>query len=201
VQYRAARISIVARVGGYAATWNTPFWPAGANGQAVGPVVLLPNAFTSSLTLPAVRDRILVLAYHDATRAIARPDVLRQDDRGLYFEATLTDTRDGSDLSELVTRGVIGEASIGFAPITAQYVMGTWVVEQALLQEISLVPWGANSQARVQLIAAEIQQAAEQIAADAGAGASASDTTLARRRALALLRHTKVRGGHYAHTC
>jgi HK97 family phage prohead protease len=186
-------------VGGYAATWNTPFWPAAANGQAVGPVVLLPNAFTSSLTLPAIRDRILVLAYHDATRAIARPDVLRQDDRGLYFEASLTDTRDGSDLSELVTRGVIGEASIGFAPITAQYVMGTWVVEQALLQEISLVPWGANAQARVQLIAADMRDAAEQIAADAGAVASASDTTLARRRALALLRHTRIRGGHYEH--
>jgi phage head maturation protease len=107
------------------------------------------------------------------------------------------DSRDGSDLSELVTRGVIGEASIGFAPITAQYVMGTWVVEQALLQEISLVPWGANSQARVQLIAAEIQQAAEQIATDAGAAALASDTMLARRRALALLRRVKVRGGNY----
>jgi HK97 family phage prohead protease len=188
----------VARVGGYAATWNTPFWPA-ANGQPVGPVVLLPNAFTSSLTLPAIRDRILVLAYHDATRAIARPDVLRQDDRGLYFEAELVDTRDGSDLSELVTRGVIGEASIGFAPITAQYVMGTWVVEQALLHEISLVPWGANAQARVQLIAADMQQAAEQIVADAGAAASASDTQLARRRALALLRRTKVRGGYNEH--
>jgi HK97 family phage prohead protease len=186
-------------VGGYAATWNTPFWPAAANGQAVGPVVLLPNAFTSSLTLPAIRDRILVLAYHDATRAIARPDVLRQDDRGLYFEATLVNSRDGSDLSELVTRGVIGEASIGFAPITAQYVMGTWVVEQALLQEISLVPWGANAQARVQLIAADMREAAEQIATDAGACASASDRTLARRRALALWRRLKVRGGSYGY--
>jgi HK97 family phage prohead protease len=165
----------------------------------VGPVVLLPNAFTSSLTLPAIRDRILVLAYHDATRAIARPDVLRQDDRGLYFEASLVDSRDGSDLSELVTRGVIGEASIGFAPIMAQYVMGTWVVEQALLQEISLVPWGANPQARVQLIAAEMREAAEQIATDADACASASDTMLARRRALALWRRLKVRGGNYEH--
>lgn len=135
------------RIRGYAATWNRPFWPAGS----IVPVVLRPGAFAAQLAATGV-GRVRVLMYHDTTRPVGRVDTLREDERGLYFEAALSDTRDGRDAAVLVGDGTISEASIGFSPI--EYGQDAPVIiSSAELYEVSLVTWGANPDTRVELVA------------------------------------------------
>ena len=94
---------------GHAAVWDQP--------ARIGHVseVIRRGAFSTHLT---GRADVFLLAHHDFAQPLARTGngslTLREDDRGLAFEATLPATTRAGDILELARAGTIAGASIGF---------------------------------------------------------------------------------------
>ena len=103
------------KVGGYAALWNTPSQTLHERGRTFTEVIR-PGAFTRSLQYGS--QDIKLLWQHQGNQILARTRngslVLREDDKGLAFEATLPDTTLGRDARELLATGLVGEMSFGF---------------------------------------------------------------------------------------
>lgn len=101
---------IAGRVAGYAMTWaevaRIEDW------MDTWDEKFEPGAFSESLQKDA--DRIVMLSQHDTDHVIGRPDVMKEDATGLYFEADIVSTTHGSDMAKLVRAGVIRGVSIGF---------------------------------------------------------------------------------------
>jgi HK97 family phage prohead protease len=123
---------------GYFASFNTKdsdgdmFWP---------------GCFVKSIS--ENRDRIMHLLQHNTLQPIGRPDVLKEDTTGLYFETPVAKTTLGDDVLQLYRDGVYKEHSVGFEMINAYpstYNDGTPVniIKEAKLWEGSTVTWGAN---------------------------------------------------------
>lgn len=95
---------------GYAAVWNSPALIGGAFTETVRQ-----GAFTASL---ASGVDVFMLAHHDWTTPLARTGnaslTLREDARGLAFEATLPETRAADDILALARSGTIAGASFAF---------------------------------------------------------------------------------------
>ena len=76
--------------------------------------IIAPGAFTESLA----QDDVVLLNGHDSRQPLARMSAgnltLREDDKGLFFEADLPDTSGGRDLHRLVADGVLRSMSFGF---------------------------------------------------------------------------------------
>lgn len=103
------------------------------------------------------RDRIAFCKDHDLRDVIGVIVDLREDEKGLWFRAKISKTRDGKDVEILLEDGALKEFSIGY--ITKAY---EWNEEEGIrtlteieLWEISLVTRAANDQAKV--IATEIK--------------------------------------------
>lgn len=103
------------------------------------------------------RDRIAFCKDHDLRDVIGVIVDLREDEKGLWFRAKISKTRDGKDVEILLEDGALKEFSIGY--ITKAY---DWNEEEGIrtlteieLWEISLVTRAANDQAKV--IATEIK--------------------------------------------
>lgn len=97
------------------------------------------------------RDRIAFCKDHDLRDVIGVIVDLREDERGLWFRAKISKTRDGKDVEILLEDGALKEFSIGY--ITKAY---DWNEEEGIrtlteieLWEISLVTRAANDQAKV----------------------------------------------------
>ena len=86
---------------------------------------------------------------------------LKEDERGLWFRAKVSKTRDGKDVEVLIEDGALKEFSIGF--ITKGYEWNEDDVVRTLteveLWEISLVTRAANEQAR--LVTTEVKSEAD----------------------------------------
>ncbi|HEX4608852.1 MAG TPA: HK97 family phage prohead protease [Urbifossiella sp.] len=105
------------RVTGYAARFNSPSEVLAERGKVFREVIL-PGAFTRSLTAPPRRD-ILALWQHgqDGRPPLGRtPDTLRlwEDSEGLAFSLDLPDSAD--DVREAVARRDVRGMSFGFDP-------------------------------------------------------------------------------------
>ena len=103
------------------------------------------------------RDRIAFCKDHDLRDVIGVIVDLREDEKGLWFRAKISKTRDGKDVEVLIEDGALKEFSIGY--ITKAY---EWNEEEGIrtlteieLWEISLVTRAANDQAKV--VATEIK--------------------------------------------
>ena len=103
------------------------------------------------------RDRIAFCKDHDLRDVIGVIVDLREDEKGLWFRAKISKTRDGKDVEILLEDGALKEFSIGY--ITKAY---EWNEEEGIrtlteieLWEISLVTRAANDQAKV--VATEIK--------------------------------------------
>ena len=103
------------------------------------------------------RDRIAFCKDHDLRDVIGVIVDLREDEKGLWFRAKISKTRDGKDVEILLEDGALKEFSIGY--ITKAY---DWNEEEGIrtlteieLWEISLVTRAANDQAKV--VATEIK--------------------------------------------
>lgn len=106
-----------------------------------------PGCFAKSLN--ENKARIMHLLQHNTLQPIGRPDVLKEDSTGLYFETPIAKTTLGNDVLQLYMDGVYKEHSVGFEMINAAndtYSDGTPVntIKEAKLWEGSTVTWGAN---------------------------------------------------------
>ena len=107
------------------------------------------------------RDRIAFCKDHDLRDVIGVIVDLKEDERGLWFRAKVSKTRDGKDIEVLIEDGALKEFSIGF--ITKGYEWneddGVRTLTEVELWEISLVTRAANEQAR--LVTTEVKSEAD----------------------------------------
>jgi uncharacterized protein len=94
----------------------------------------------------ALKPRIKHLWQHDPTQPLSTPQVLKEDEYGIYFESKIAPTTLGNDVLTLYQEGVINEHSIGFNVIDAfNNDDNVRVITEIRLWEGSSVTWGANS--------------------------------------------------------
>lgn len=61
------------------------------------------------------KSKVKHLLFHDFTRIVGKPNVLNEDEKGLYFETKLPDTTEGRDTLINYKEGVYDNHSIGFS--------------------------------------------------------------------------------------
>lgn len=111
--------------------------------------VVEPGAFAESIADGVGRVKILAL-HNDCWLPVGRPMVLREDTKGLYFEAKISDTSLGRDVKTLLRDRVLTEFSIGYDPIEFEYdAAGVRHLRKVKLWEISVVTWAMNPEATV----------------------------------------------------
>jgi len=114
--------------------------------------MITPGAFKKSINErgPDGVNRIAHLLQHDTYQPLAKPHVLQEDSKGLYFESTIAGTTYGKDALLLYEAGVYNEHSVGFQTITSERMeSGTGIyyeLREVKLWEGSTVTWGANSE-------------------------------------------------------
>lgn len=111
--------------------------------------IIVPGAFTKTIAERgplSARPSIMFLRDHDSTRVPGRLDALVEDDKGLFFEATLAKTPLGDETLELYGMKALNQHSIGFQTVRDHYDAGsqTRYLEEIKLWEGSVVPWGSN---------------------------------------------------------
>lgn len=112
--------------------------------------VILRGAFERTLRErgPEGKNQIMHLWQHDPYRPIGKPSVIKEDDKGLYFETYMPETTLGNDTLKLYEAGIINEHSIGFRIINSDQATraGKEVqeIKEIMLWEGSSVTWGAN---------------------------------------------------------
>lgn len=135
-------------VTGYFSSWKTDS----------GGDTIQPGSFTKTIREwgpESKRPRIKMLWMHDAFAPVGIPHVLKEDDRGLYFETKLVDTAIGRDTLKLYESGVISEHSIGFVVPAGKASYGKnsdgstdysrRTIKEIRLYEGSAVVWGMNA--------------------------------------------------------
>lgn len=125
---------------GYASTFG--------NKDAYGDIM---EAGSFKKTIKENKKRIKILAMHDMYSAIGKPTTLQEDEKGLYFEAKISDTVLGRDIMTLVSDKVITETSIGYNAVKWEYDNEKYIryLKEVKLWEISAVTWGANEKAKI----------------------------------------------------
>ncbi len=108
-----------------------------------------PGAFAR--TLKENFDRIKILALHnDQLLPVGKPLELREDDKGLYIKARISDTSLGKDVKVLLKDGVLNELSIGYDTVKATYDDdGNRHLVEVILWEVSVVTWAMNKKATI----------------------------------------------------
>ena len=97
-------------------------------------------------------DRVKILFYHqDCELPIGKPLELREDDKGLFIRAKISDTQRGRDIRTLLKDGVLNELSIGYDAVDFYYDGDTHVrhLKEVRLWEVSVVPWAMNELAQI----------------------------------------------------
>jgi len=64
---------------------------------------------------PGGKKLIKYLLDHDKTKAVARIDVLQEDQNGLYYEAQIGSHSLGQDFQKMIESGIINQHSFGFS--------------------------------------------------------------------------------------
>lgn len=111
--------------------------------------IIEPGAFTK--TIAEGWERVKILALHnDAWLPIGRPIEIREDAKGLYIKAKVSDTAMGRDIKVLLKDGVLNELSIGYDPIVFDYdETGIRHLREVKLWEVSIVTWAMNPEATI----------------------------------------------------
>jgi len=134
----------------------TGYFSIFGNVDADGEIVV-PGAFKKSLQENgpgSQRNRIYHLFQHDPQMVLGKPHVLKEDEKGLYFETKISETSYGRDVLKLYEDGVYSEHSIGYRVIKSENVEleGGKTARKLIelqLWEGSTVTWGANELAVV----------------------------------------------------
>jgi HK97 family phage prohead protease len=112
--------------------------------------IIEPGAFTKSINEGFPANRIKVLWQHEPDEPIGRPIEMREDSKGLYVKARLSNVEKGIEAMELMRDGVIDRMSVGFSiPQGKSSYGGDGIrhIYEGKLFEFSLVTWPANDQA------------------------------------------------------
>jgi uncharacterized protein len=122
--------------------------------------IVMPGAYRKTLREngpESAKPRILHLYMHDPYRPLAKPKVLKEDKKGLYFESEISHTQLGKDVIQLYQDKVLTEHSIGYQIVKRE--RDEERDEQKLIEvklwEGSTVSWGANMDALVATVKAE----------------------------------------------
>ena len=91
---------------------------------------------------------IFFLYQHDWSRPLGKFKELKEDDKGLYFEAEIVETSYGLDQLKLYESGLVNEHSIGYQVIKDEWDKNAEIrtIKELKLYEGSAVTLGANSQ-------------------------------------------------------
>jgi uncharacterized protein len=135
------------------------------------------GAFTD--TIRERGDRVRFLRGHMWDDILGRITDLSEDDKGLHFKASVSDTTLGNDTLTLVRDGALDEVSIGFRTIAQRYDPDNDILvkQQVELWEVSLVTFAANSLARVEAIRSHYATLSEQLKDAAIVDLRATDET------------------------
>ena len=132
-------------ISGYAAIFN--------NRDKVGDV-LLKGCFAKSIQdrgpESQANDKIIMLWQHDQHEPIGRISVLREDEKGLYFEAVIDDVERGNQAIKQLESGTLNQFSIGYSYVweKCEYdeARDSFIVKEVVLYEISVVSIGCNGE-------------------------------------------------------
>lgn len=144
--------------------------------------VMEPGAFTKTIAEGVGRVKILS-GHNEALLPIGIPTELREDARGLFIRAKISDTALGRDVKTLIRDRVLTELSIGYDPVVFEYdETGIRHLREVKLWEVSVVTWAMNEAAIItdykQEAADRIRNMAEDVAEDIKAGRKISAARL-----------------------
>jgi HK97 family phage prohead protease/HK97 family phage major capsid protein len=108
--------------------------------------IIQKGAFTNFLASDDVK-RIKLCYQHEGDKVIGVFTKLEEDDKGLFFEAMISNTTLGKDIATLVEDGALNEFSIGYCVKTASYPdenSDLRILTDIYLYEISIVSRAAN---------------------------------------------------------
>jgi HK97 family phage prohead protease len=122
--------------------------------------IVMPGAYKKTLKEngpESGRARILHLYMHDSYKVLAKPTVLKEDKKGLYFESQISHTTLGKDVIQLYQDKVLTEHSIGYNIVKREVDEKTETQKliELKLWEGSTVSWGANMDAIVTTVKGE----------------------------------------------
>ncbi len=111
--------------------------------------IIRPGAFKNTIEArgPKGANRIAFLKQHRVDYLLGKPNVLKEDEKGLYFESKILPTSYGRDVLILYEGGAINEHSIGYDVIEKLETEGQpRELLEVRLWDVSAVVWGANDQ-------------------------------------------------------
>lgn len=113
--------------------------------------IIVAGAFTKTIAGKEGK-RIRLCLQHDMDDVIGKIIELKEDERGLWFRAKISNTTKGRDLAELIQDEAINEISIGYRSIVWEIdeVRNVRMLKEVQLYEISFVSRAANPQAVIQ---------------------------------------------------
>ncbi len=114
--------------------------------------MIMPGAFKKTIKERGVNgtNEIQHLLQHDTWSPLAKPNVLKEDKKGLYFESEIIDTSWGIDTLKLYAGGVYNQHSIGYRIVKGEDIKDKEGLYQytklyeLFLWEGSTVTFGAN---------------------------------------------------------
>lgn len=114
--------------------------------------VLLPGCFAKSIQERGpesdANGKILFLWQHDTDEPLGRITVLREDEKGLYFEAVIDEIEIGDRCIKQLESGTLNQFSIGFSYVwdNCRYddQLDAYMIGEVKLYEISVVSIAAN---------------------------------------------------------
>lgn len=140
-------------------TWDGPSRKISGYGAIFGNVdkvgdMLLKGCFAKSIAergpQSQANDKIIFLWQHDMKEPIGRITELKEDDRGLYFEAEIDDVERGNQALKQLESGTLNQFSIGYNYVWEKcewdHEHDILVVKEVILYEISVVSIGCNGE-------------------------------------------------------
>ena len=113
--------------------------------------IIVAGAFTKTIAGKEGK-RIKLCLQHDMEDIVGKIVELREDEKGLWFKAKISNTTMGKDLSILIEDDAINEISIGYQSIVWEVdeVRNVRLLKEVKLYEISFVSRAANQLATIQ---------------------------------------------------
>lgn len=145
--------------------------------------IIEPGAFTKTIAEGVGRVKILS-GHNESLLPIGIPLELREDAKGLFLKAKISDTTLGKDVKTLIQDGVLCELSIGYDPVTFEYdAEGIRHLKEVKLWEISVVTWAMNEEAVITdykggEVAARVEAMTQDVVTDIKAGRKISAARL-----------------------
>jgi hypothetical protein len=110
--------------------------------------IIMPGSYSKAIQEwgRSGKNRIQHLLQHDTYKPLGKPEILKEDSIGLYFETIIANTSYGNDTLALYESGTYDEHSVGIQVIKSSQDENTGVrsITEIKLWEGSTVTWGAN---------------------------------------------------------